>query len=301
MKQKKTERGYRSKSIAVTAAMLIVILITGTASPAYCKPCESDSITQSALETPSILSDEYWDTTKIHVKNFPLKQLPEEVEIVLTDSTHGYCLPYMGKKTSSYKYRWNRPHRGIDISLKVGDTVMAAFDGVVRISMPTEKTGGYGNLIVIRHLNGLETYYGHLSQHLVRAGDTVRAGMPIGLGGNTGRSTGPHLHFETRYKGQAFDPERVFNFTSGILRSEVFILKKHYFNIHSHYGMTDQQSIAVAKKKKTSSNPYYYKVKKGDNLTRIAARHDTTVNNLCKLNKIKDPRKLQTGQRLRIK
>jgi len=173
--------------------------------------------------------------------------------------------------------------------------------------LPINMTGGYGNVLVIRHPNGLETYYGHLTRFIVKSGDIVKAGELIGYGGSTGRSTGPHLHFETRYMGQAFDPERIFDFENGSLRSEEFILLKHYFNINSHYGMTDQQSKVAStkppKSSKTGSSgkPVYYKVRSGDTLAKIAKRHGTTVDKLCKLNGFKSTKTLQIGQRIRVK
>ena len=161
-------------------------------------------------------------------------------------------------------------------------------------------------MLVIRHPNGLETYYGHLSHFIVKSGDIVKAGELIGYGGNTGRSTGPHLHFETRYMGQAFDPERIFDFENGKIRSDSLTLYKHYFSINSHYGMTDQQSLAASKKapqgsSKGSGSSQYYKVKKGDTLDKIARRNGTTVKRLCQLNGLKQTSTLKIGQRLRVK
>ena len=147
---------------------------------------------------------------------------------------------------------------------------------------------------MVRHPNGLETYYGHLSEHLVAENDLVAAGEPIGLGGSTGRSTGPHLHFETRYMGKPFDPERVIDFDNGTLRDTLLTIKRHYFNVGSHYGMTDKQS-------KNVTAAQYYTVKKGDTLGKIAQKHHTTVNALCRLNGIKSNKILRIGQRLRVR
>jgi len=223
----------------------------------------------------------------------------------LMDSAHGYCIPHRGPITSGFQYRRRHAHKGVDIGLDKGDNIYAAFDGMVRIAMPTRMSGGYGNVVVIRHVNGLETYYGHLSKYLVKPDDIVKAGELIGYGGSTGRSSGPHLHFETRYMGQAFDPERIFDFQSGTLRDEIFTLKKHYFNVNSHYGMSDQQSARASNKPPKnaggSSGAVYYKVKSGDTLSKIAKRHGTTVSKLCKLNGIKSTKTLQIGQRLRVK
>lgn len=258
-------------------------------------------------QIPDSLDDDHWVTEQVHSYNdVALKDLPDEVDLVLVDSVHSYCIPHPGYITSRYKFRKRRPHKGIDIGLSKGDAIYAAFDGVVRAALPTKMTGGYGNVLVIRHLNGLETYYGHLSSYIVESGDIVKAGELIGYGGSTGRSTGPHLHFETRYMGQAFDPERIFDFERGTLRSETFLLKKHYFSINSHYGMSDRESELAAQKKPVdtssgSGSAQYYKVKKGDTLSKIARRHNTTVQKLCQLNKIKASKPLQIGQRIRVR
>ena len=256
---------------------------------------------------PYALDSDHWITEQVHSYNdIALKDLPDSVELILVDSLHGFCIPHPGRITSTYRYRGKRPHRGIDIGLHTGDAIYAAFDGIVRTALPANLTGGYGNALVIRHPNGLETYYGHLTRFIVKSGDIVKAGELIGYGGNTGRSTGPHLHFETRYMGQAFDPERIFDFTSGTLRSETFTLQKHYFNINSHYGMTDQQSkVASTKAPKSSGGggggSVYYKVKKGDTLGKIASRNGTTVKRLCQLNGIKSNTTLKVGQRIRVR
>ena len=258
-------------------------------------------------EIPDELSDDHWETDIIHTyRDIALKDLPEEVEIRLVDSLHSYCIPHPGPITSQFKYRWRRAHKGVDIGLDTGDAIYAAFDGVVRVALPSRMTGGYGNVLVIRHVNGLETYYGHLSKYIVKSGDVVKAGELIGYGGSTGRSTGPHLHFETRYMGQSFDPERIFDFYNGKLRDEVFVLKKHYFNINSHYGQTDQQSLNASRKapidkSKAKSKAVYYTVRKGDTLSKIAKKHGTTIAKICKLNGIRQNKKLQIGQKLRVK
>lgn len=255
---------------------------------------------------PYALESDHWITERVHSFNdIALKDLPDTVQLTLVDSTHRYCIPHPGRVTSQYKYRWKRAHKGIDLGLHTGDAIYAAFDGIVRVALPINLTGGYGNVLVIRHFNGLETYYGHLSHFIVKSGDMVKAGELIGYGGSTGRSTGPHLHFETRYMGQAFDPERIFDFENGTLRTEVFTLRKHYFNINSHYGQTDEQSLAASKKKPISSSSggksTYYTVKKGDTLEKIAKRNGTTVDKLCKLNGIKKSKTLKIGQKLRVR
>ncbi len=209
-------------------------------------------------------------------------------------------MPYQAKVHSGFKWRRRRAHTGVDLPLDTGDSVRVAFDGVVRFSSGS-RTGGYGNLIVVRHSNGLETYYGHLSKRLVIPGEPVKAGEVIGLGGSTGRSTGPHLHFETRYKGQAFDPERIIAFEQGALRESLFTLKKDYFNIYSHYGQSEKQEAEAKAAVAAAKQAQYYKVRSGDTLGRIAAKHGTTVAKLCKLNGISAKKVIRPGQRLRVR
>ena len=145
---------------------------------------------------------EGWDPEKIHAfKNIPVDSLPAEVDLRLVDSLHPFCAPLTGPVRSSFRFRGRRPHNGVDLPLQIGDTIRAAFDGVVRYSGKGKETGGYGGLVIIRHDNGLETYYAHLSKRLVFSGDLIKAGEPLGLGGSTGHSTGPHLHFETLTAG----------------------------------------------------------------------------------------------------
>ncbi|MBR7027744.1 MAG: peptidoglycan DD-metalloendopeptidase family protein [Bacteroidales bacterium] len=243
----------------------------------------------------SSLFDEYWTNTEMHAySSYPASLIPEEFELLLADSLNNYCPPIQGKVFSGYKVRRGSSHQGTDIPLNVGDTVRAAFDGIVRYVGTTKQTGGYGNLVVIRHSNGLETYYGHLSKTLCEPNDPVKAGDVIGLGGSTGRSTGPHLHFETRYKGQTFDAERVINFETGALRDSVLTLKKHYFSIYSHYGQSDNESQAA-------SDRIIYTVRKGDTLSGIAKKYGTTVSAICKLNNISSKKTLRIGERLIVR
>ena len=170
----------------------------------------------------------HWDTTNIHAyRDIELDSLPEATAIRLVDSLESYHYPYIGRITSRYGPRRGRAHQGLDIGLKTGDPIYATFDGKVRLS---KAAGDYGNLVIIRHNNGLETYYAHLSQRDVQVGDWVVAGQQIGLGGSTGRSTGPHLHYEVRYKGQSFDPERLIDFSNGNLRRDELLLKRRHFS-----------------------------------------------------------------------
>ena len=250
------------------------------------------------IDKPNISDEDFaenWDSESIHAfKDVPLSQLPDSVELCLADSLHGWACPKIGAVNSSWKFRRYREHKGTDIDLETGDPIVAAFDGKVRVVRNSGQAGGYGNLIVIRHANGLETYYAHLSKHLVSENDIVKAGEIIGLGGSTGRSTGPHLHFECRYMGKPFDAERIFCFQTGQLRDTIFTLKKHYFNINSHYGQTEQQSIAANQR-------VIHVVKSGDTLGALAKRYHTTVKRICQLNNISSTTTLRLKQRLIVR
>ena len=256
------------------------------------------------IEQDSTVYSHHWDNDNISpYRSVKLDSIPSSVAINLVDSLKHYRFPYVGRITSRYGIRHRRPHNGIDMALKVGDTICAAFDGRVRFSKATDT--GYGTLIIIRHDNGLETYHGHLSARLVEENDRVVAGQPIGIGGNSGRSTGPHLHFETRFYGQSFDPERIINFRTGELRRDYFLLKKSYFSIYSKYSQdfnAEAERYAADKKEnELSAEKRYYKVRSGDYLGLIAKRNGTTVSAICRLNGISPNTTLQIGKVLRVK
>lgn len=239
--------------------------------------------------------EENWDNEAIHAyKGLSLDEVPDEITITLVDSLHNFVCPVVGNVRSKFAFRRRRPHKGTDIPLKVGDPVCAAFDGKVRVVKKTRQSGGYGNLVVIRHSSGLETYYGHLSSHAVKENDLVKAGDVIGYGGSTGRSTGPHLHFETRFMGQAFDPERLIDFATGQLRSDMFTIKKHYYSIYSHYGQTEKESADASKRK-------IHVIRSGDTLGGLAAKYGTTVSAICRLNGFKQTKLLRIGERIIVR
>lgn len=162
-----------------------------------------------------------WETKSVHC--YGGQQTPDRYRIDL----RGFAMPTPSKVvTSNFGYRasFGRMHKGIDVKVYIGDTIVSAFDGKVRIVNYEAK--GYGNYVVIRHNNGLETIYGHLSKHLCKTGDVVKAGQPIGLGGNTGRSTGSHLHFETRILGEAINPALLFNFAKQNVTCDFYDYKR---------------------------------------------------------------------------
>ena len=248
----------------------------------------------------------YWDTTTLFpYKDLDMSSMPRTVVIDLVDSLTAYHCPHQGAVHPRGKYgpRRRRQHQGVDLPLKMGDPIYAAFCGRVRISEYNK--GGYGNLVIIRHDNGLETYYGHLSERMVEPGQWVEAGQIIGLGGSTGRSTGPHLHFETRYYGQSFDPERLIDFRNGTLSRETFLLKKSFFSIYSNAGQDFDDEIANEEQDKQEAAEkaamQYYKIRSGDTLGAIARRYGTTVGNICRLNGIKSTTVLRIGRSLRVR
>jgi murein DD-endopeptidase MepM/ murein hydrolase activator NlpD len=246
----------------------------------------------------------WWTETCFSLDN-DINSITEELWICLEDEQHsGFHMPVTGKVMSSFKMRGYRMHKGWDMDLKTGDTVYAAFSGRIRYS--TYNKGGYGNLVIIRHYNGIETYYAHLSKMLVGVDEYVEAGQPIGLGGSTGRSTGPHLHFECRFYDNAFDPEAIIDLETGQLKDVNLIITKKIFQEPS-----GQEKI-LAMRSAGTSNPVgsappasgsgvYYKVRSGDSLWAIANRHGTTVNKICQLNGISEKKVLQIGMTLRVK
>lgn len=251
----------------------------------------------------STVFSDHWNTTATNAyADVELNSLAEATPIRLVDSIKSYHYPYIGRITSRYGPRRGRPHQGIDMALKIGDPVYATFDGKVRLS---KAAGNYGNLVIIRHCNGLETYYAHLSERSVQTGDWVVAGQQIGLGGNTGRSTGPHLHYEVRYRGQSFDPERIIDFKTGELRREELLLKRRHFSIYAKFEQDFDDEIEAEKQeeaeRKAAAAIQYHTVRSGDTLGALARKYGTTVSRICHLNNIKSTSILRIGQRLRVR
>ena len=269
-----------------------------------------------AVQQDSLFT-ECWDTRNVNPfrDNTPL---PDTFTLWIVDTLDSYCCPHQGHVFSKFGYRHGRRHQGVDLPYPTGTPAYAAFDGKVRIS---DYVGGYGNLVVIRHANGLETFYGHLSRRDVASGDWVQAGQMIGLGGSTGRSTGPHLHFETRYRGYAFDPQWLIDFETGTLRHRLLRLRSWYFSPSSRYvqSVDDEDEIfrtdeedriaaeekakqeAAAREAAERAAQKYHKIRSGDTLSGIAKRYHTTVNALCRMNGIKSTTVLQIGRKLRVR
>ncbi len=225
-----------------------------------------------------------WDSYKLNPYDVDVTKLTDTLILALFDTLNGrnWAMPIkVNRITSDFGFRRLRWHFGQDLSLNVGDSVLAAFDGIVRVRQ--FERNGYGNYLVVRHANGLESLYGHLSKFLVKVGDEVKAGDLIGLGGNTGRSTGPHLHFELRYLGNAIDPKSIFDFEKGDL-----LVK----DLQIHAGLFDY--IKEARK------IVWHRVKSGETLSHISKRYGVSIAKLTSLNGISKNSTLRIGQNLRV-
>ena len=233
-------------------------------------------------EYPALSLYPNWNNQYVHAYGNAI--IPDTYTIDLT----GFHMPTPSTKiTSPFGPRWRRMHNGLDLKVNIGDTLVAAFDGKVRIVKYERR--GYGKYVVIRHDNGLETVYGHLSKQLVEENQLVKAGEVIGLGGNTGRSTGSHLHFETRFLGIAINPIYMFDFPKQDIVADTYTFRRTQGSKRA--GSHDTQ---VA-----DGTIRYHKVKSGDTLSRIAKLRGVSVSTLCKLNRIKPTTTLRIGQVLR--
>lgn len=269
-------------------------------------------IYQEMLENPAGELYEEWDNQFTH---YNTNTLPDTARIDL----RGFCMPTPSRViTSNFGARWGRQHKGLDIKVYTGDTIRAAFGGKVRIVKYEPR--GYGKYVVIRHYNGLETYYGHMSKQLVTENQEVRAGEPIGLGGNTGRSTGSHLHFETRFCGVALNPALMFDFRNQDVTGDFYTFRRSRYAAESAQATRlrgangggnadgsrfdtdddDDAELAIAAPEAFfAPEVHFHKVKKGETLQAIARKCHTTVDALCKLNRIGKNIRLMPGQILK--
>lgn len=223
-----------------------------------------------------------WDNHMINNRSFDPSKMMDTICISLIDSTKRihFVPPFKNYVTCGFGPRRRIFHYGTDIKLQKGDSVLAAFDGIVRLTKFDRR--GYGNAIVIRHSRGIETIYGHLSKVLVSTNQRVKAGELIGFGGSTGHSTGAHLHFEVRYRGEPFDPSCFYDFTNFKLLTDSLIVSRANF----------EYLIELRKAK-------YCVIRKGDTIGRIAVRYHTSIARICKLNGISKKTLLRVGRKLR--
>ncbi len=236
------------------------------------------------------------------------------VTLELLKDNEKFTLPKFGTLWSVFK----KAHKGLDIDLKTGDSVLNMFDGIVRYAQYNK--GGFGNLVIVRHYNGLETYYGHLSKIKVKVDQKVSSGQLLGLGGSTGRSYNPHLHLEVRYQDHPLDPFSFIDWSTQQLKTNQLVLEKKIF---SPWDMGIQPVDISSPNYTTVSNPNvyvpsdtvqnnvtvtdasinatYYSIKKGDTLYSIAKKYGTTMQQICSWNNINDPNKIYLGQKIRVK
>lgn len=237
---------------------------------------------------PAMESYTGWDMRKIHPYEHRIESIADSTLLVLTEGEDCFFHPpTVGSITSGFGIRrWGRRykfHYGTDLKLTTGDPVYSIFDGVVRIA---QYSTSYGYVVVVRHYNGLETIYAHFSKLLVVPGMSIRAGEPIGLGGSTGRSTGPHLHFEVRYKGVAFNADKIIDFSTNSLRSDSVYVD---MNLFDH--IKEVKRINAAK---------YHKVKSGETLGHIARKYGTSVRAIQRLNGMKGTN-IRAGKSIRVR
>ncbi len=260
-------------------------------------------ISKEESASPSAMLYKEWSNKYAHQET----EMPDSFLIDLRN----FCMPTTSRViTSNFGKRWGRAHKGLDIKVYIGDTIRAAFSGKVRIVNYEAK--GYGRYVVIRHYNGLETIYGHMSKQLVQEDQEVKAGDPIGLGGNTGRSTGSHLHFETRLCGVALNPAIMFDFRNQDVTADYYMYRSSTYNKDSELA-TRMNGVEVGGKsasasssnsrnssgRGSSSDVRYHKVQRGETLSSIARKRHVTVDKLCKLNRLKKTSVIRQGQILR--
>ncbi len=226
-----------------------------------------------------------WDNQHAHTFGNSVV-IPDSFRIDMT----GFCMPTTNTRiTSKFGPRRRRMHNGIDVKVYIGDTIRSAFSGKVRVVKNQGRRVGYGKYVIIRHENGLETVYAHLSKQLVSENQYVEAGEVIGLGGNTGRSTGSHLHFETRFLGQAINPALLFDFEKQDIVTDSYLFQKG----KNRYRRSSKGVMASV------GDVQYYKVRKGDSLSRISRKTGVSIDRLCKLNGITRRTTLRPNQVLK--
>jgi murein DD-endopeptidase MepM/ murein hydrolase activator NlpD len=230
-----------------------------------------------------------WEVKEIHAYRNENNKSLKEIKVNLLENNSPFVFPL---DTFKYLRGFTGYHTGIDLKADLGDTIRAAFDG--RIRFAANIRNGYGNLVIIRHFNGLETYYSHLSKILVSINDDVKAGDVVGLIGSTGRATTHHLHFETRYRDKPFDPQKLLTCEEKTLLSDSLLICNNLFG-------RDISDSYVEVKEDGSTEVLYHTIIKGDTLYKIARQYHTSIDALCQLNNISTSTTLKIGRKLKVK
>jgi len=260
---------------------------------------DSEELEVDSLKTcDETIYKNVWNSTQI---KYPANTLPNKNDTIiislLSAGDSPFVMPVKGQILSKFGIRHRRMHTGTDIRLNSGDTVRSAFDGRVRLA---KKFNGYGNLVLVRHNNGLETIYAHLKSIKVKVNDTIKAGDLIGLGGRTGRATCNHLHFETRLFGEPFDPNKYIDYNTFTLQAD----KVYYKNKQFVTNLADLRDKPAPENKlllaSSGADASKHVIRKGDNLSSIARKYNTTVKKLCATNKITAQKTLKVGSVIRI-
>lgn len=292
---------------------LLILILLGASYPTFAQPSDTTDVGSDTLSEEeeyftviqngkvkdSLNVSEYyalWNTTSVNPYNINARSLRDTIALNLYGCPYRcWSMPLKGKLkvNSRFTMRNFKYHYGTDIDLNTGDTVRAVFDGVVRVV--NYDAGGYGHYVVIRHYNGLETLYGHLSLPLVKVKKFIKAGEALGLGGSTGRSTGPHLHFETRFQGNPFNPEIIFTFDRNKIRSGDFRLYPRYF---SYVNFSANKKVPGSYLK---GGTVYHTVARGDTVASLSIRYGVPVGRICELNGIATSAALKPGSKIRVK
>ena len=285
------KRNLKIASLVLISLFLLPAFTSGPFEKTITTKSELDSLIENSelslieplILRPEIPAEQYYSdfNPELIFPQFALSDIDSVTDLVLDGSFQGsYFHPICGSVNSPYGIRHGRPHKGIDLALKTGDPVYSAFDGKVRIA---KVQGGFGKAVVIRHYNGLETIYGHLSKICVEEGQIVTAGEIIGKGGSTGNSTGPHLHFELRFKGYSIDPSSIISFESGNLITDTLRIKKV------------KKGLVGFPRSQTT-----YTTQKGDDWRKVAEKFGMNTKELFALNKIQKWTYLKKGTHLQI-
>ena len=309
-------RTFKILATVIAFASLAVLNVSGQDLLANQAPVDRKMRAIDSVSFQRMLENSGWilpETNSNKDKNNKLANTSTTLPDSFLINLRGFCMPTTNREvTSDFGIRWGRQHKGLDIRVYIGDTIRSAFNGRVRIVREDPK--GLGNYVVISHPNGLETIYAHMSKNLVNENQMIRAGHPIGLGGNSGRSNGSHLHFETRLCGVALNPALMFDFKNQDVVDDEWMFRRSTYNQESALatrmrgtgrdnnstdGLDNQQANADKVQNVNGGNQRYHKVKKGETLAVIARKHSTTVAALCNMNNIKKTTTLRPGQILK--